>query len=321
MHEPFDPYSQWLGIGLHEQPADHYRLLGIERFESDPVTIASAADERMALVRTFQMGPYATETQQLLNELAAARICLLNIGAKASYDQMLEALSPSSTTSPQHVQFSPLVIDIDEKSSENANTFGFKEWLVVVTTSFVLIAGAATFVVIQRDNLIRSNVLLEQSSGSRIGELAEDNRTRETNDPILIYQEADGTVNLDASFAQLHGPTLRRRVSGNVDVISDWESMDDWVSWRFKVVTLPPQGIFHCRVTYAARPEADGGTFVIAIGDKEKECEIRGTGEVVTDEYFLAVPNSGDHDLTVRAKSKPSQRLMTLKSVTLTFPK
>jgi hypothetical protein len=82
----------------------------------------------------------------------------------------------------------------------------------------------------------------------------------------------------------------------------------------------PPQGIFHVHVTYAARPEADGGKFVIAVGDQEKVCEIRGTGEPVTDEYFLAVPNSGEHTLTVRAKSKPSQRLMDLKSVNLAFP-
>ena len=46
---------------------------------------------------------------------------------------------------------------------------------------------------------------------------------------------------------------------------------------------------------------------------------IRGKGEPVTDEYYLAVPRSGEHTLTVRAKSKPSQRLMTLKSVNLLF--
>lgn len=34
--EAFDPYHRWLGIPPKHQPADHYRLLGIDRFEDDP---------------------------------------------------------------------------------------------------------------------------------------------------------------------------------------------------------------------------------------------------------------------------------------------
>ena len=35
MTAPFDPYHKWLGISPKDQPPDHYRLLGIDRFESD----------------------------------------------------------------------------------------------------------------------------------------------------------------------------------------------------------------------------------------------------------------------------------------------
>ena len=52
--ETFDPYHKWLGIPPGEQPADHYRLLAIARFESDPDVIETAADQRMALLRTLQ---------------------------------------------------------------------------------------------------------------------------------------------------------------------------------------------------------------------------------------------------------------------------
>ena len=38
-----DPYHKWLGISPKDQPPDHYRLLGIDRFESDPEVISSAA--------------------------------------------------------------------------------------------------------------------------------------------------------------------------------------------------------------------------------------------------------------------------------------
>src|SRR5438552_41742 len=86
---PFDPYRDWLGIEPHELPADHYRLLGLARFEADPARITSAADERMALVRSFQTGPRGASTQKLLNELATARVCLQNAQSKAAYDAAL----------------------------------------------------------------------------------------------------------------------------------------------------------------------------------------------------------------------------------------
>ena len=44
---PFDPYHTWLGIPPEEQPADHYRLLGLRRFESNVEAIANAMDQRM----------------------------------------------------------------------------------------------------------------------------------------------------------------------------------------------------------------------------------------------------------------------------------
>ena len=31
----FDPYHKWLGIASKDQPPHHYRLLGIDLFESD----------------------------------------------------------------------------------------------------------------------------------------------------------------------------------------------------------------------------------------------------------------------------------------------
>jgi hypothetical protein len=46
----FDPYHKWLGIPVNEQPANHYRLLGIAKFEDDPDVIDAAADQRMAHV-------------------------------------------------------------------------------------------------------------------------------------------------------------------------------------------------------------------------------------------------------------------------------
>jgi hypothetical protein len=51
MPKAFDPYHTWLGIAPHEQPANHYRLLGVPLFESDADIIQHGADQRMAYVR------------------------------------------------------------------------------------------------------------------------------------------------------------------------------------------------------------------------------------------------------------------------------
>jgi hypothetical protein len=91
MPDTFDGYHVWLGIPANEQPPNHYRLLGIALFELDLDVIDHAADRQMAHVRTFQTGPHRALSQQILNELAAARICLLSLDKKTTYDEKLRA--------------------------------------------------------------------------------------------------------------------------------------------------------------------------------------------------------------------------------------
>ncbi|NLX95827.1 MAG: hypothetical protein GXY83_06595 [Rhodopirellula sp.] len=91
MEESFDPYYKWLGIAPEEQPPSHYRLLGINAFENDPDVISSAADRQMAHVRTYQTGPHSDASQRILNELAAARLCLLDAVSRMAYNYELRA--------------------------------------------------------------------------------------------------------------------------------------------------------------------------------------------------------------------------------------
>lgn len=70
MTEQFDPYHKWLAIPPKDQPPSHYRLLGVELFEPDLDVIESAADQRMAHVRSFQTGQNSAASQRILNELA-----------------------------------------------------------------------------------------------------------------------------------------------------------------------------------------------------------------------------------------------------------
>jgi hypothetical protein len=89
MASAFDSYYKWLGIPPAEQPPNHYRLLGISLFESDPDVIEAASDQRMIHLRSFQTGQHADLSQKLLNEVAAAKLCLLKADRRNGYDETL----------------------------------------------------------------------------------------------------------------------------------------------------------------------------------------------------------------------------------------
>lgn len=103
MEAPLDVYHKWLGIPPKDQPPHHYRLLGIDAFETDPDVIEHAADQRMHHVRSLASGKHSALSQQLLNEIAAARVCLLNPQQKAAYDGRLRGQLQPQDAPPEIV--------------------------------------------------------------------------------------------------------------------------------------------------------------------------------------------------------------------------
>jgi len=96
-----DPYYEWLGIPPKDKPPNHYRLLGLELFEENRNVIDAAANRQMSFIKEYQAGPDSELSQKLLNELSAARLCLLSSPAKAAYDQQLRArLKAQATPTP-----------------------------------------------------------------------------------------------------------------------------------------------------------------------------------------------------------------------------
>jgi WD40 repeat protein len=94
----FDPYHKWLGIPPREQPAHHYRLLGITDFESDRDVISTAAERQTVFLRTLQAGEHTVLVAEMLNEISQARVTLLNADQKAEYD---EGLRKQQTPEPE----------------------------------------------------------------------------------------------------------------------------------------------------------------------------------------------------------------------------
>ena len=104
----FDAFYQWLGILPKEQPPNHYRLLGVALFEADSDVISNAVDQRMALLRTFQIGDHALDSQRLIHEVAVAMSVLLNHELKAHYDaQTLQRSSATGASGRQAIGHYP----------------------------------------------------------------------------------------------------------------------------------------------------------------------------------------------------------------------
>jgi hypothetical protein len=114
MSDSFDAYRVWLGIAPRDQPPNHYRLLAVDLFESDPEVLRDAAQQRMAHVRNYQLGPHLALSQKILNELAATRACLLDPGKKAAYDDELRKRLEMSGALPAPVPAVDLAAMIGE---------------------------------------------------------------------------------------------------------------------------------------------------------------------------------------------------------------
>ncbi|MDX1945629.1 MAG: hypothetical protein SFU86_09475 [Pirellulaceae bacterium] len=118
MSAPFDPYHAWLGIPAADQPPHHYRLLGLEVFESDSKVVDHAADRIMYHLRTLTSGPNGHHSQKLLNEVAAARATLVDPDLKGPYDTRLRAKlrpaarpAPAAQLAPQ-VHYQPVMVPV-----------------------------------------------------------------------------------------------------------------------------------------------------------------------------------------------------------------
>src|SRR5690349_10828820 len=102
MSEHFDPYYVWLGIPPEESAGggpNYYRLLGLRLFESNADVISNAVDQRRTFLRTMQSGKRGPQSQQLLNEVSAAGVCLLNPEKKTRYDEELRRkITPAAAT-------------------------------------------------------------------------------------------------------------------------------------------------------------------------------------------------------------------------------
>ncbi len=89
--DEYDAYHLWLGIPPDEQPPSHYRLLGVRLFEENMEVIRNAADRQRSHVKRLGTNQFERIGQDLLNQIEAAKICLLRPERRLVYDKALRA--------------------------------------------------------------------------------------------------------------------------------------------------------------------------------------------------------------------------------------
>ena len=89
MATELDVYRDWLGIAETARPLSYYQLLRLKQFEDNPAKIREHYRKMNAHVRKFAAGDFAKQSQDLLNELAKAMLCLTDAQRKREYDATL----------------------------------------------------------------------------------------------------------------------------------------------------------------------------------------------------------------------------------------
>lgn len=84
-----DVYKEWLGIPEGDRPPDLYQLLRVVQFEDSEEKIRAHYKKLNAHVRKYATGQYSLQSQDLLNELAKAMLCLTDPERKRDYDESL----------------------------------------------------------------------------------------------------------------------------------------------------------------------------------------------------------------------------------------
>lgn len=189
MSETFDAYHKWLGISPKDQPPNHYRLLAIDEFECDPDVIADAAEQRTVHVRSYALGKYTDLSQRILNEIAAAKVCLLNADKKARYDEQLRReLMPTSPPSPIVLSTPGRSDSITTYRSRQKNeswqlvaVVGAAAVLVVVVVAVLLSGGGS-------DELVESPPHTQRVSHAKVKKLAAPVASAEPKTPVKAQE-------------------------------------------------------------------------------------------------------------------------------------
>jgi hypothetical protein len=336
MSTAFDPYLDWLGLETAGRAPTHYQLLGVPEFEADPTTISLAADARMAEIRKYQAGPRGQYTHKLLNEITAAKLCLLNARSKAKYDAGLmqahplvptpgyypgagyepeppapEVAAPPRTppappppVSPPPSTSAARVVSPAEPKQEAG---GFSAWLYIGAALLVLgvIAGMA-YAMFPPRGAGNSSGLASKPNPVISEPAAPQPEPPPLAGPVVIGQEGNGDVNFPLTVAELGGELIRVE-EGEQTLLQGWQDEDSVARWHFNLVR---PAVFQVQMVYKA--SRSSGNWELRVGENTKTRELQSgeEGASYIDEFTWKVRRGGQQVLELSVNNLPAGALV-----------
>lgn len=332
----FDPYVEWLDIDPALCPPNYYDLLGVMPFEDDRQLIEQAFELRLAHVRSFQTGPRGKFTQDLLNELAQARLCLLNTDARQIYDDSLRQgkVKPPVEIANLFGEAVPPIVDdpitlpgsesANKQSTSSNNPLAGRLPLVYVAGCIVLVFGIWGIA-----KWARSTKTADASSNgsSENGEVKNSDAGAQPLVPkknIINEVEVDKGILPGANNSYMFSPsnaTLDKPHPAVIDT-SDGQLLDQWQPvkskprWEF---WINAPGHYEAIISYNATTNESFSRIVVEADDKfRKSVKMRTADEMdffFEEEVVILFREKGAHKLHFSVEGVPGN--FRLKSITL----
>jgi alpha-L-fucosidase len=131
----------------------------------------------------------------------------------------------------------------------------------------------------------------------------------------ILRQGKDGSIELLARDAELHGSMIRYEYGGGRDNIGFWTNTDDYVTWN---LIVERGGVFFVHITYSCDRGAGGSEYILDVGGSRIRGVVRETGgwdkfEGERVGRMSLVP--GRHRVLLKALSKPGYAVMNLRKI------
>jgi cell division septation protein DedD len=123
MTKTLDVYRDWLKIAETARPLNHYQLLRLKQFEDNPAKVREHYRAMNAHVRKYAAGEFAKQSQDLLNELARAMLCLTDARRKGDYDATLGRKDTSDGKRRSFEQILLATKVVDQAALDKARNF------------------------------------------------------------------------------------------------------------------------------------------------------------------------------------------------------
>jgi arylsulfatase A len=135
-------------------------------------------------------------------------------------------------------------------------------------------------------------------------------------------QAKDGSILLEAKWAEVTGVQLRFEPLPHKNTLGYWSMKDDFATWEFTVTT---PGTFDVTITQGCGKGSGGAEVEFTCGEQVLKHTVKDTGGWQKFEEFkigqLKIEKAGRYTLKVAAKTKPGAAVMDLPKILLTLVK